>query len=405
MQSNAPFQKICVLGLGYIGLPTAALLANRGFDVLGVDVLPHVVNTINSGQIHIVEPGLDTFVKSAIMSGKLRAALSPEEADVFIIAVPTPFHEGFIPNVDYVVSATKSIAPFVKKGNVVLLESTSPVGTTELMAKTLKDEGKDIEDLFIAHCPERVLPGQVMRELIQNDRVVGGVNSKSTEMVKSFYEKFVEGEVIGTDARTAELCKLVENASRDVNIAFANELSMICDQANINVWELITLANRHPRVNILRPGSGVGGHCIAVDPWFIVSAFPEYSKVIKTARQVNDYKTLWVIEKIKYAALQFNNQNNKVPIIACFGLAFKPDIDDLRESPAIEIYHQLKKESFNLMIVEPNILNFAGEHLEDPELAVQNADICCFLVSHKEFKGLPQKAIDLNKIVINVTGV
>ncbi len=419
-------KKICVIGLGYIGLPTAALLANRGYDVHGVDVVESTVNTINQGKIHIVEPELDTFVKSAVNSGKLKASLKPDFADVFIIAVPTPFHDGFVPNVDYVVSATKSIAPFVKPKNIVILESTSPVGTTELVAKTLAElrpELFEIENensqfsilnsqLYIAHCPERVLPGKIMKELVENDRIVGGLTQKATEKTVEFYNTFVSGEVLSTDARTAEMAKLTENSFRDTNIAFANELSMLCDKFDINVWELISLANRHPRVNILQPGAGVGGHCIAVDPWFIVHAGGETAKMIKTAREVNTYKTEWVIEKIKNAVkqwiidngeLKINNEKIinsqlKQPKIAIMGLAFKPDIDDLRESPALYIAKRLSEDLEGVMCVEPNIpldykLSTNNHQLKLVELstALAESDLQVFLVAHKEFKKLDIK--------------
>ena len=302
------YKKICVIGLGYIGLPTAALLANRGYDVHGVDVAQSTVDIINRGEIHIVEPELDTFVKAAVNSGKLKADLKPCEADIFIIAVPTPFHEGFIPNVDYIVSATKAIASYVKENDIVILESTSPIGTTDLVEETLKAKNVDTSKLFIAHCPERVLPGQIMRELVENDRIVGGTTSEATEKTVEFYNTFVSGEVLSTNARTAEMAKLTENSFRDTNIAFANELSILCDKFGINVWELIKLTNRHPRVNVLQPGAGVGGHCIAVDPWFIVHAAKEANieaNIIKTAREVNTYKTEWSIEKIKNEGGQY----------------------------------------------------------------------------------------------------
>lgn len=381
-------KKICVIGLGYIGLPTAALLANRGYDVHGVDVVKSTVNTINQGKIHIVEPELDTFVKSAVNSGKLKASLKPDFADVFIIAVPTPFHSGYVPNVDYVVSATKSIAPYVQEGNIVILESTSPVGTTELVEKTLKEENIDTSKLYIAHCPERVLPGKIMKELVENDRIVGGLTQEATAKTVEFYNTFVSGEVLSTDARTAEMAKLTENSFRDTNIAFANELSMLCDKFDINVWELISLANRHPRVNILQPGAGVGGHCIAVDPWFIVHAGGETAKMIRTAREVNTYKTEWVIEKIKNAALKFEAQNDRKAKVACMGLAFKPDIDDLRESPALYIARRLKSDGLEILAVEPNIESHKEFEIVDYKDAMEQADIVTFLVAHKEFKNL-----------------
>lgn len=388
-------KKICVIGLGYIGLPTAALLANRGYDVHGVDVVKSTVDTINQGKIHIVEPELDTFVKSAVNSGKLKASLKPDFADIFIIAVPTPFHNGYVPNVDYVVSATKSIAPYIQEGNIVILESTSPVGTTELVKETFAKERPDLFEieennfqLHIAHCPERVLPGKIMKELVENDRIVGGLTPEATSKTVEFYNTFVSGEVLSTDARTAEMAKLTENSFRDTNIAFANELSMLCDKFDINIWELISLANRHPRVNILQPGAGVGGHCIAVDPWFIVHAGGETAKIIKTAREVNTFKTEWVIEKIKNAALKFENENGRKAKIACMGLAFKPDIDDLRESPALYIARRLKAEGLSILAVEPNIENHKEFEIVDYKEALKQADIVTFLVAHKEFNDL-----------------
>ncbi|WP_313956889.1 UDP-N-acetyl-D-mannosamine dehydrogenase [Aliarcobacter butzleri] len=398
-------KKVCVIGLGYIGLPTAALLANRGYDVHGVDIVESTVNTINAGKIHIVEPELDTFVKSAVNSGKLKASLKPDFADIFIIAVPTPFHDGFVPNVDYVVSATKSISPHVKEGNIVILESTSPVGTTELVEKTLKEEKIDTSKIYIAHCPERVLPGKIMKELVENDRIVGGLTPDATSKTVEFYNTFVSGEVLSTDARTAEMAKLTENSFRDTNIAFANELSMLCDKFDINVWELISLANRHPRVNILQPGAGVGGHCIAVDPWFIVHAGGETAKMIRTAREVNTYKTEWVIEKIKNVALKFESKNGRKAKIACMGLAFKPDIDDLRESPALYIAKRLTDELEDVVCVEPNIpldyqlstINYQLK-LENLDTALAESDLQVFLVAHKEFK----KIIINHELKINI---
>jgi len=381
-------KKVCVIGLGYIGLPTAALLANRGYEVHGVDIVQDTVDTINRGEIHIVEPELDTFVKSAVNSGKLKADTKPTEADIFIIAVPTPFNEGFVPNIDYVLAATKSIAPFVKEGNIVILESTSPVGTTDKIANVLADDEIDISKIYISHCPERVLPGKIMKELVENDRIVGGIMPEATKETARFYKTFVSGEVLETDAKTAEMAKLTENSFRDVNIAFANELSILCDKFGINVWELIKLANRHPRVNILQPGAGVGGHCIAVDPWFIVDAGGKDAKIIRTAREVNTYKTEWVIEKIKNTALQFENENGKKAKIACMGLAFKPDIDDLRESPALYITRRLISDGLDILAVEPNIESFKEFEIVDYKTAIKQADIITFLVAHKEFKSL-----------------
>jgi len=384
-------KKICVIGLGYIGLPTAALLAHRGYDVHGVDVEQSTVNIINRGEIHIVEPELDTFVKGAVSSGKLKASLNPCEADVFIIAVPTPFHEGFVPNIDYVLSATKAIAQFVKENVIVILESTSPVGTTDKVEGALIAEGVDTSKLYIAHCPERVLPGQIMRELVENNRIVGGTTPESTKRTVDFYKTFVSGEVLSTNARTAEMAKLTENSFRDTNIAFANELSILCDKFDIDVWELISLTNRHPRVNVLQPGAGVGGHCIAVDPWFIVHAGGDDAKIIRTAREVNTYKTEWSIEKIKNAALKFEAEHGRKARVACMGLAFKPDIDDLRESPALFITNRLIADGLEVLAVEPNISEYKDIEIVDYKKAIEKADIVTFLVSHKEFKGLEIK--------------
>ncbi|WP_415407778.1 UDP-N-acetyl-D-mannosamine dehydrogenase [Sulfurovum sp. CS9] len=379
---------VCVMGLGYIGLPTAALLANRKYHVHGVDVVQSTVDTINEGKIHIVEPDLDTFVRSAVNSGNLIADTQPKESDIFIIAVPTPFHEGYVPNIDYVVSATESIASYVKEGNIVILESTSPVGTTDKVAEVLAEQGVDISKVHVAHCPERVLPGQIMRELVENDRIVGGINEESTKETVAFYKTFVSGNILETDAKTAEMAKLTENSYRDVNIAFANELSILSDKFSINVWELISLANRHPRVNILQPGAGVGGHCIAVDPWFIVHAGGEDAKIIRTAREVNTYKTEWSIEKIKNSALVFEKKNGRAAKIACMGLAFKPNIDDLRESPAIYITRRLIADGFEVLPVEPNLRSSSEFNIVQDEVAINEADIIVFLVAHDEFKGL-----------------
>lgn len=393
---------ICVIGLGYIGLPTASLLGTKGFQVHGVDVSEDVVNTINQGKIHIVEPDLDIMVRSAVNAGNLKAGLEPVEADIFIIAVPTPFKGDHEPDLSYVESATKMISPFVKPGNLVILESTSPVGTTdEVVAKILSDDGHDTDkEVHIAHCPERVLPGRILVELVENDRIVGGVNPLATKMAIEFYQSFVRGEVLSTDSRTAEMAKLTENSSRDVSIAFANELSLICDEEGINVWELISLANRHPRVNILTPGPGVGGHCIAVDPWFIVARSPKYSRLIKTARLVNDAKPQWVIEKVKNRAEKF-----KHPVIGCLGLAFKADVDDLRESPAVDIVRQLIKDNVGeILISEPNLEKHSEFDLITCEELIQRADIILLLVDHKEFKGI--KRLELNeKVLIDTRGI
>lgn len=386
-----PISKICMLGLGYIGLPSAALLANRGYQVQGVDVSSEVVDTINQGEIHIVEPELDSFVRSAVNSGQLTASLKPEPADIFILAVPTPFHEGYVPNVDYVLDATRSIAPVVKAGDLVILESTSPVGTTEKVADVLREAGVDIDAVHIAHCPERVLPGHIMRELVENDRIVGGMTPVASEKVAEFYRTFVSGEVLVTTARTAEMAKLTENSFRDVNIAFANELSLLCDKFSIDVWELIHLANRHPRVNILQPGTGVGGHCIAVDPWFIVHEGGEDAQLIRTGREVNTRKTEWVVERIQAEVARFKAEKGRAPQVACMGLAFKPNIDDLRESPALWVFQQLVAAGTQPLAVEPNLKSHASVSLTPWLEAAGKADLVVYLVAHQEFKDLEVK--------------
>ncbi|OOF19774.1 UDP-N-acetyl-D-mannosamine dehydrogenase [Salinivibrio sp. IB574] len=377
-----------MVGLGYIGLPSAALLASRGYQVHGVDVSSEVVDTISQGKIHIVEPELDSFVRSAVNSGQLTASLKPEPADIFILAVPTPFHEGYVPNIDYVLDATRSIAPVVKAGDLVILESTSPVGTTEKVADVLREAGVDIEAVHIAHCPERVLPGHIMRELVENDRIVGGITPVASEKVAEFYRTFVNGEVLVTTARTAEMAKLTENSFRDVNIAFANELSLLCDKFSIDVWELIRLANRHPRVDILQPGTGVGGHCIAVDPWFIVHEGGEDAQLIRTGREVNIRKTEWVVEKVQTEVARFKAENGRAPQVACMGLAFKPNIDDLRESPALWVFQQLVATNIQPLAVEPNLETHANISLTSWQEAADKADLVVFLVAHREFKDL-----------------
>jgi UDP-N-acetyl-D-mannosaminuronic acid dehydrogenase len=410
--------EICVLGLGYIGLPTASIFATRGKKVLGVDVVSKVVETINRGEIHIEEPDLDVLVRAAVQSGNMRAALKPEASRTFVVAVPTPFkptpENPKAPNLVYVEAATRSIAPVVAEGNLIILESTSPVGTTELVRDWLFDELKKIRPLeaadlcrtlLFAHCPERILPGKMLRELVANDRIVGGLTAAAAENARDLYRAFCVGEIFLTDARTAEMCKLTENASRDVGIAFANELSLICEQLGIDVWEVIRLANRHPRVKILQPGPGVGGHCIAVDPWFIVDAAPEVARLIRTAREVNTSKPRYVIQRIKASASQL-----KTATIACLGLAFKPDVDDLRESPAMEIVRDLVDQKVgHLIVVEPHIselpLHLKGRvDLSVIDAAVAAADIVVLLVDHREFYQFDRRKLE-GKIVIDTRGV
>lgn len=382
---------ICVIGLGYIGLPTSALLASRGFKVHGVDINEHAVATINKGRIHIIEPGLEEMVKSGVDAGLIEASTKPEAADVFFICVPTPFkaekgRDHPIPDLSFVEQAARSIAPYVRKGNIVILESTSPVGSTEIVADILAKEGVPVGEVLFAYCPERVLPGQIMKELVENDRIVGGLTEAATASVAEFYRRFVKGEVMETDCRSAEMCKLVENSSRDVQIAFANEISMLCDRMGVDVWKVRELANHHPRVNILRPGSGVGGHCIAVDPWFLVAHDPETTRVIRSARETNKRKTQWVIEKIVGKAEELRKASGKEPKIACMGVAFKPDIDDLRESPSLEIARSLQGTFKDLVIVEPNVDRLEGLRLASLEEAVSTCDILVYLVAHKSFK-------------------
>ena len=403
---NNAFKHICVIGLGYIGLPTAATFAAHGIKVTGVDVNQHAVDMINQGKVHIVEPDLDALVRDVVAQGKLSAQLAPTEADAYIVAVPTPFKDDYQPDLKYIESAAKALAPFLKPGNLVILESTSPVEATEQMSVWLREARPDLSfpqqkgeeaDILVAHCPERVLPGKVLQELISNDRIIGGMTPRCSKAACDLYKTFVKGDCIETNARTAEMCKLTENSFRDVNIAFANELSIICDKLDINVWELISLANRHPRVNILQPGPGVGGHCIAVDPWFIVAKTPEQARLIRTAREVNDAKPKWVIDQVKIKIAEFLQANPTKTIqditVACYGLAFKSDIDDLRESPALEITKQLAEQGLNILAIEPNI-DFLprnipsniklADKIEEREIA----DIHLVLVGHKEFKKL-----------------
>ncbi len=380
---------VVMMGLGYIGLPTAALIASKGLKVTGVDIHKKVVDTINQGKIHIVEPDLDGLVHHVVKKQLLKATLAPVAADVYLIAVPTPFKENNIPDISFVASAVEKIIPVLEKGALVILESTSPVGTTRKMEQLIYSKRPELEGaIYLAYCPERVLPGNIIHELKSNDRAIGGINKISTDKAIEFYSHFVEGELHPTNAKTAEMVKLVENASRDNQIAFANELSIICDKANINVWDMIALANKHPRVNILNPGTGVGGHCIAVDPWFIVAEFPEESGLIRKSRETNNYKTEWVLEKVKNKALAFKLEHKRDAKIACMGLAFKPDIDDLRESPALYVTEQLEKEGFDILKVEPNLENDGTHVLTATDKAITQADFLVFLVAHTDFKNI-----------------
>ncbi len=433
--AEAPFERIAVVGLGYIGLPTAAVFAGRRRQVIGIDVNRHAVDTINRGEIHITEPDLDIVVRAVVSEGYLRAVTTPEPADAFLIAVPTPFRGGRhgggaeggaggapAPDLSYVEAASRAIAPVLRRGDLVVLESTSPVGTTERMAAWMAEMRPDLtfpqthgaaSDIRVAHCPERVLPGHVLRELVQNDRVIGGMTPACAARAAALYRIFVEGECILTDTRTAEMVKLTENSFRDVNIAFANEVSVICDRLGIDVWELIRLANRHPRVSILQPGPGVGGHCIAVDPWFIVSAAPEEARLIRTAREVNDAKPAWVLERIEAAAAEAAARSGRRPeevAVACFGLAFKPDIDDLRESPALAIAEALaRRHPGPLLAVEPHVAalpaGLAGRaRLCTAEEALAQADVLALLVDHSAFRALPPEAL-AGKLRVDTRGI
>lgn len=410
------FETISVIGLGYIGLPTAAVFASKGKKVVGVDINARAVETINRGAIHIVEPDLDQVVHAAVTRGDLRATTQPEAADAFLIAVPTPFKDDHQPDLRFVKAAAESIAPVLKKGDLVILESTSPVGSTEQMADWLAAARPDLRfpqhaetpDIFVAYCPERVLPGQVMVELINNDRVIGGMTPACSARASELYRLFLKGECVETNARTAEMCKLTENSFRDVNIAFANELSLICADQGINVWELIALANRHPRVNILQPGPGVGGHCIAVDPWFIVAQNPELARLIRTAREVNDAKPQWVLDQVKTALADCLTQTGKRAsdiTIACFGLAFKPNIDDLRESPAVGVAQKIAEwHSGKTWVVEPHIEQLADSladkaGLVSCEQALDQADILVMLVDHRAFRAIDAADVQQNWIV------
>jgi UDP-N-acetyl-D-mannosaminuronic acid dehydrogenase len=397
--------KACFIGLGYIGLPTAIVAADNGVEVVGVDVNPHVVETINKGKIHIVEPGLADLAAKVVSNGWLKAQSEPESSDVFLIVVPTPFTGDHEPDTSYVEAATRNVTPFLKEGDLYIIESTSPVGTTENMAELIFSERPELKDkIYIAYCPERVLPGNIIYELVNNDRVIGGLNPESTEKAVEFYSKFVKGVCHKTNTRTAEMCKLTENSSRDVQIAFANELSIICDKAGINVWELIELANKHPRVNILQPGSGVGGHCIAVDPYFITSAFPMESQIIGKARELNNYKAFWCAEKTQTAIKNFELEHGREPVVALMGLAFKPNIDDLRESPAKYIATKVMQGHNNadFLIVEPNIDDHKVFKLTDYKEAYDKADIIAILVAHNQFKELPWSD---DKVILDFAGV
>lgn len=407
------FKRVCVVGLGYIGLPTAAVLASRGVEVLGVDVNRKVIDTLKEGRVHIVEPELDIVVRAVVESRRLRPVPKPEPADAFVIAVPTPFTAGHKPDLSYVEAATASVAPVLAKGNLVILESTSPVGTTRQVSRWLAKARPDLTfphevangaDVSIAYCPERVLPGHALRELVENDRVIGGMTLACSQSAKTLYEIFVSGKCLITDADTAEMVKLTENAFRDVNIAFANELSLVCDKLGIDVWQLIKLANHHPRVNILQPGPGVGGHCIAIDPWFIVDSAPEQARLIRTAREVNDGKPSFVLDKVRAAA----KANGAKPVVACLGLSFKADVDDLRESPALDIVNHLAAEGIaeELLVVEPHIDSLPGKlrefksvRLTSAEEAVRDAEVVVLLVNHKAFASITRDRIDGKKII------
>ena len=393
------------MGLGYIGLPTAIIAAKHGVNVIGVDINPSVVEQTNAGHLHIIEPGMEDMLKDVITSGQLHASTTPEESDAYFMVVPTPFKGNHEPDVSYVEAATRAVIPYLKPGDLYVIESTSPIGTTEKMAEIIFTERPELKGkIYIAYCPERVLPGNVIYELVHNDRVIGGLNAESTDKAIEFYSQFVKGTLHKTNARTAEMCKLTENSSRDVQIAFANELSLICDKAGINVWELIRLANKHPRVNILQPGCGVGGHCIAVDPYFITADFPMESKIIATAREINNYKAFWCAEKVKNAMLQFELDKHRKPVVAMMGLAFKPNIDDLRESPAKYIVTKVM-QGFNnaeILVVEPNVKEHNIFKLTDYKEAYDRADIVAFLTAHDPFKTLPWRD---DKVILDFCGI
>ncbi|MCH5219099.1 MAG: UDP-N-acetyl-D-mannosamine dehydrogenase [Muribaculaceae bacterium] len=398
--------KACFMGLGYIGLPTAIIAAKEGgVNVIGVDINPSVVAQTNAGHLHIIEPGMEEMLQEVVRTGKLRASTTPEVSDAYFIVVPTPFKGDHQPDISYVEAATRAVIPLLKEGDLYVIESTSPVGTTEKMKDLIFSERPELKDkIFIAYCPERVLPGNVIYELVHNDRVIGGIDEASTKKAQEFYGRFVKGTLHPTNARTAEMCKLTENSSRDVQIAFANELSLICDKAGINVWDLINLANKHPRVNILQPGCGVGGHCIAVDPYFITAEFPEQAKIIAQAREINNYKALWCAEKVKNAMLRFELENNRKPVVAMMGLAFKPDIDDLRESPAKQIVSAVMQNCNNadILVVEPNVKSHNVFKLTDYKEAYEKADIVVFLTAHTPFKTLSWRD---DKVILDFCGI
>lgn len=397
--------KACFMGLGYIGLPTAIIAAKHGVDVVGVDINAKVVEKTNQGILHIIEPGMEEMLQEVIALGKFKAYTSPQESDAYFMVVPTPFKGDHEPDVSYVEAATRAVLPLLKEGDLYVIESTSPVGTTELMANIIFTERPELKDkIYIAYCPERVLPGNVIYELVHNDRVIGGLNPESTEKAIAFYSQFVQGQLHKTNSRTAEMCKLTENSSRDVQIAFANELSLICDKAGINVWELINLANKHPRVNILQPGCGVGGHCIAVDPYFITADYPAESRIIAMARDINNYKSFWCAEKVKSTMLEFEMKNHRKPVVAMMGLAFKPNIDDLRESPSKSIVGRVMMMCNNsdILIVEPNVTEHKQFKLTEYNDAYNQADIVVMLTAHDQFKTLPY---DESKVILDFCGI
>lgn len=397
--------KACFMGLGYIGLPTAIIAAKHGVRVLGVDINPDVVEMTNRGRLHIVEPGLEEMLREVVGSGALRASTTPETSDAYFMVVPTPFKGNHEPDISYVEAATRAVLPCLKAGDLYVIESTSPVGTTDRMRDLIFRERPELEGkIFIAYCPERVLPGNVIYELTHNDRVIGGIDEASTEKAVEFYRQFVRGTLHRTNCKTAEMCKLTENSSRDVQIAFANELSLICDKAGINVWELIELANKHPRVNILQPGCGVGGHCIAVDPYFITADFPKESRLIADAREINNYKAFWCAERVQNEMLRFELAHGRKPTVAMMGLAFKPNIDDLRESPAKYIVTKVMQGCNNadILVVEPNVEKHNVFKLTDYREAYERADIVVMLVAHDPFKELPWTD---KKVILDFCGI